>query len=289
MHESEASNVEKGVELEHQFEVALETNSFSDEKYNLYRAYQSEVHKETPLCSKEFNKCFCDSPFTIRPQEIGRAKHLLGSYHQCYRLDRKLIAIGVLDILPQGVSRNYFMYDPEYKMWGLGKLGALREIGLAKECQLQYYYMGDYTPQCEKLQYKLDFKPQYVLNMESFSWEQVSESREKAKGWSEGLVRLEEKRFHSAVKAYETAMTGVPLFQVGFAGVVSVDEIKRACGSVKLRLNGGDSMACIVSFLLYRLLLVGQKWEANILYDYRSIPGGTVRKYVAIEMKWKRS
>ena len=33
----------------------------------------------------------------------------LGSYHQCYRLDGRLVAMGVLDLLPTSVSSVYLM------------------------------------------------------------------------------------------------------------------------------------------------------------------------------------
>jgi arginine-tRNA-protein transferase len=36
-------------------------------------------------------------------------------------------------------------YDPEYEVWELGKLSALREIALAVEGQHRYYYMGLYS------------------------------------------------------------------------------------------------------------------------------------------------
>ena len=38
----------------------------------------------------------------------------------------KLIAVGVLDILPNCVSSKYFFYDPEYSFLSLGTYSALR-------------------------------------------------------------------------------------------------------------------------------------------------------------------
>ena len=57
----------------------------------------------------------------------------LGSYHQCYRLDGELVAVGVLDLLPHCVSAVYFMYHESVAQHNFGKLGALREIALARE------------------------------------------------------------------------------------------------------------------------------------------------------------
>ena len=45
-----------------------------------------------------------------------------------HRLDGKLVAVGVLDLLSNYVNSGYFIYDPEYKFLNLGIVGALREL-----------------------------------------------------------------------------------------------------------------------------------------------------------------
>jgi len=45
-----------------------------------------------------------------------------GSYHQMYRLDGELIAMAVLDILPNCVSSVFFMYDKKWEKHSLGKV-----------------------------------------------------------------------------------------------------------------------------------------------------------------------
>ena len=46
-----------------------------------------------------------------------------GSYHQLYKLDGQLIALAVLDILPNCVSSVYFMYDKDWERFSMGKVG----------------------------------------------------------------------------------------------------------------------------------------------------------------------
>ena len=41
-------------------------------------------------------------------------------------LSGKLIAVGVLDVLPQALSSVYFFYDPEYSFLSLGTYSAVR-------------------------------------------------------------------------------------------------------------------------------------------------------------------
>ena len=45
-----------------------------------------------------------------------------------HRLDGRLVAIGVLDILENFMNSAYFIYDPEFKFLNLGVVGAIREI-----------------------------------------------------------------------------------------------------------------------------------------------------------------
>ena len=64
-----------------------------------------------------------------------------------YFVDNQLIAVGVVDILPEGLSQVHFFYDPSYKKLRLGVIGSLKEIEFIKEInksfpQFKYHYMG---------------------------------------------------------------------------------------------------------------------------------------------------
>jgi arginyl-tRNA---protein transferase len=95
----------------------------------------------------------------------------LGSFHQCYRLDGKLVAMGVLDLLPHCVSAVYFMYHESIRQHNPGKLGALREIALALDAGYRWWYSGFYIHSCPKMRYKVDYSPQYVLDPETLEWD----------------------------------------------------------------------------------------------------------------------
>lgn len=107
----------------------------------MFENYQRNVHKEGPeeISKGGFTRFLCDSP--LKPETTITGKNL-GSYHQCYRLDGRLIAVGVLDLLPNCVSGVYFIYDEDYEKWHMGKVSACREACLAKEGDYGYYYMG---------------------------------------------------------------------------------------------------------------------------------------------------
>ena len=78
--------------------------------------------------------------------------------------DDKLIAIDLIDILPNGISSIYFYYDPDYSHLSLGKFSMLRQISYAKANHLDWIYMGYYVKECQSLAYKSDYKPYLTLN-----------------------------------------------------------------------------------------------------------------------------
>jgi hypothetical protein len=78
--------------------------------------------------------------------------------------------MGVLDLLPHCVSGVYLVYHSDFEKWSFGKLSALREAALTLEGGYQYYYMGYYIHSCPKMRYKGEYKPQYVLDPETYDW-----------------------------------------------------------------------------------------------------------------------
>ncbi|KJZ71996.1 hypothetical protein HIM_08557 [Hirsutella minnesotensis 3608] len=173
VHEAEHVNLKRPPEPAHKLVVTLEDDSFTEEKFQVYDNYQKVVHHEAPedRTRRGFERFLCSSP--LRRQTImtpeGREKRL-GSYHQCYRIDGKLVAIGVLDLLPDCVSSVYLLYHESFHKYAPGKLGALFEISLAREGGYRWWYPGFYIHNCPKMRYKIDYAPQYILDPEALTW-----------------------------------------------------------------------------------------------------------------------
>jgi arginine-tRNA-protein transferase len=153
--------------------VTLEPDTFTEEKYAIFENYQRVVHREPPdkISRHGFKRFLCNSPLS-RESMIGPdgKPRRLGSFHQCYRIDGKLVAVGVLDLLPDCVSAVYFLYHESIHWLNPGKLGALREIALAREGGYRWWYPGYYVHNCAKMRYKIEYKPQYVLDPEDLRW-----------------------------------------------------------------------------------------------------------------------
>ncbi|KAF8454597.1 arginine-tRNA-protein transferase [Terfezia claveryi] len=163
------------------FEVTLEPSTFTEEKYSLFQNYQFTVHHEGPekVSEYSFQRFLCNSPLIPTPASPSDGGKRMGSFHQMYRLNGRLIAMAVLDFLPWCVSGVYFMYHSDFSEWGFGKLSACREAALAAEEGYKYYYMGFYIHNCPKMKYKGQFHPTYFLDPENNVWNLLDEQVKK--------------------------------------------------------------------------------------------------------------
>ncbi|XP_041462974.1 arginyl-tRNA--protein transferase 1-like isoform X2 [Lytechinus variegatus] len=205
-----------GQDPKHRLEIRLiRTNPPSQEYINtekeshkVYEKYQTFVHNDPPdECALfEYKRFLVDSPLVEQYSDDG-PECGYGSFHQHYVLDGKIIAVGVIDILPTCVSSVYFYYDPEYRHLTLGTYSALRELAFTRLLNvtapsLEYYYMGFYVHSCRKMRYKGQFYPSYLLCPEAYTFLPIEDclpkldvnkySRFASENESDAAVSLEE-------------------------------------------------------------------------------------------------
>jgi arginine-tRNA-protein transferase len=80
-----------------------------------------------------------------------------------YYLEGRLLAVGVVDMVEEGLSSVYF-FDPAYKEYRLGVFSSLLEIEYVRWMSLSHphftnYYMGFYIANCDKMNYKGSISP----------------------------------------------------------------------------------------------------------------------------------
>ncbi|KAF2296258.1 hypothetical protein GH714_037118 [Hevea brasiliensis] len=138
-----------------------------------------KVHNDTPdhVTESSYRMFLVDTPLvSVPPSGDGRVPPCgFGSFHQQYVVDGKLIAVGVIDILPKCLSSKYLFWDPDFAFLSLGKYSALQEVGWVKENQvhcpsLQYYYLGYYIHSCSKMRYKAAYRPSELLCPLRYQW-----------------------------------------------------------------------------------------------------------------------
>ncbi|XP_039599448.1 arginyl-tRNA--protein transferase 1 isoform X3 [Polypterus senegalus] len=151
-------------------------NATFQDSYQVYKRYQMAIHKDPPdkPSESQFRRFLCDSPLEAECPP-GGPECGYGSFHQQYWLDGKIIAVGVIDILPSCVSSVYLYYDPDYSALSLGTYSALREIAFTQQlqessAQLCFYYLGFYIHSCPKMRYKGQYRPAELLCPETYAW-----------------------------------------------------------------------------------------------------------------------
>lgn len=177
-------------EVKHKLEFSLinvkDTASFEatfDIEFALYCKYQHVIHGDAmdELTERQFRQFLVEGPLHFVPPDDEEVPSPgFGAFHHQYFLDGKLIAVGVIDILPHCVSSKYFFYDPDYMFLSLGTYSALREIYFIRSLnmicpELKYYYMGFYIHDCPKMKYKAKYFPSFLLCPETYIWQPVEE------------------------------------------------------------------------------------------------------------------
>jgi hypothetical protein len=150
-------------------------------------------------------------------------------------------------------------------------LSALRETTLTLEGGYQYYYMGYYIHSCPKMRYKGEYKPQYVLDPETYEWNPldgelrqlldtksyISFSRERRgkegqidpKPIEEGTAKSQtvpvrkdddEYPLPTAAEGGKAVNNGMSLFDLKVPGLMTVEEIEDEVelGHIALKLRG---------------------------------------------------
>ena len=167
--------------LKHKYTVELTDKiklKSTEERYLLYSKYQSIIHKESTTLEK-YNNFLGISPITKKeiklPNDLTNNKSILypkyyGSYNLIHRIDGKIIAVTVIDILPNYLESLYCYYDTDFSFLDLGVVTAIREIEFMKSFQelidknLIYYTIGEMSTSVTKLKYKGNYFPTEIMD-----------------------------------------------------------------------------------------------------------------------------
>jgi len=135
--------------------TVLRRPTASHEHIALFKKYHDFMHEKRGWDKQEINIKNYYVSFVNGYNEYG--------FEVLYFDDDKLVAVDLIDILPNGISSIYFYYDPDYSHLSLGKYSMLRQISYAKSHHLEWIYMGYYVKECQSLAYKADYKPFLTL------------------------------------------------------------------------------------------------------------------------------
>jgi len=130
-------------------DAAIDHPAPTDEKFDVYRRYLSGQHDGTMSDEYEAFEAFLYQS----PTDTAEI---------CYRLAGRIVAVSIVDLLPDGLSSVYTYFDPQDRSRGLGTYSALWEIHYCRGRSLPYYYFGYYIAGCPKMEYKARFGPNEI-------------------------------------------------------------------------------------------------------------------------------
>ena len=81
-----------------------------------------------------------------------------------YYVGERLVGVGYVDVLPEGLSAIYFFHDPHDAKRILGTFNVLKTMEIARERRFPHVYLGYYVEGCRSLEYKQRFRPNERLN-----------------------------------------------------------------------------------------------------------------------------
>ena len=120
----------------------------TDEYFALYRLYIDTRHADGdmyPANVDQFQSFLVDG----RPE---------ATFFE-FRANGTLLAVAVVDELMDGLSAIYTFFDPDCGKRSLGVFAVLWLIEETRRLGLQHLYLGYWIKECQKMSYKMDYKP----------------------------------------------------------------------------------------------------------------------------------
>ena len=128
--------------------VTKHSPKLTEEYFSLYERYISERHSDGdmfPASKDQFQSFLVD----------GRVE---ASFYE-FRSAGRLLAVAVADELNDGLSAIYTFFDTAEQNRALGVFAVLWLIREAQNQNLEYLYLGYWIKQCQKMNYKMEYKP----------------------------------------------------------------------------------------------------------------------------------
>lgn len=126
--------------------------SFSEEYYALYANYIEQRHADGDMYPPSRDQF---QTFLVRDLPFCR-------FYE-FRLEGRLLALAVTDVLPNGLSAVYTFYDPHEEQRSLGRFAILWQVGEAARLGLNAIYLGYWIKNCRKMNYKTEYRPIELL------------------------------------------------------------------------------------------------------------------------------
>ena len=193
--------------------IEMMRSEFIKEEFDLFCRYQKSVHKDEENDEDSYSRFLVETPIEYDAHAApggvpdssaspANKEHMPcavpsfcghGSFHQQYRINGRLVAVGVVDVMANCLSSKYFFWDPDFAFLELGKISSLAEIDFVAQASatvrsLHYYYQGYYIHTCPKMAYKADYKPAELLCPSTLKWVDFDDALRRKMAASKGRL-----------------------------------------------------------------------------------------------------
>ena len=132
----------------HDLSVHAVRPAYREEYYDLYSRYIEQRHADGDM---------------YPPSREQFITFLVSELSFCvffeFRLQGRLLAVAVTDVLPNGLSAVYTFFDPLEEKRSLGRLAILWQVAEATRRGLPCVYLGYWIRNCRKMSYKSEYRP----------------------------------------------------------------------------------------------------------------------------------
>ncbi len=143
------------------------TPTATDPQYDLFKRYITSRHPNGGMSDMD------SDDFTSMIEETNVDSKLI-EYYSKKNGGLELVSFSLVDILDDGISMVYSVFDPDFKERSLGTYMIIDHNRLALELALDYVYLGYWVKDSSKMDYKRRFTPLEVFRNDK--WVCVSES-----------------------------------------------------------------------------------------------------------------
>ena len=140
----------------------------TDAQYDLFKQYITARHPNGGMSDMDAND------FTAMIEETNVESKLI-EYYAKKNGELELISFSLVDILDDGISMVYSVFNPDFKEKSLGTYMILDHNDLALEMDLKFVYLGYWVEGSSKMDYKKRFSSLEVFTNDKWVW--VSKSK----------------------------------------------------------------------------------------------------------------
>lgn len=128
--------------------VRARPSMFVPEHFNLYLRYQAMRHPGGGM----------DDPDPQKYVNFLMGRQIDTVFYEMRR-ERELLAVAVVDQLPDGLSAVYTFFEPKEQTRSLGTYAVLWQVEHARRQGLPWVYLGYWIAESRKMAYKSNFQP----------------------------------------------------------------------------------------------------------------------------------